>query len=230
VGDPGRREAIATGLQGETLWGDGGPARVVPPTPSLTTSPAHPLTPVLHLSCPRTHVPCRDGTECVAQEYMCDGEKDCADGSDEDGCAQLCDTPGRSSLTECALRCDAATRCVPESWLCDGHADCLDHADEQGCGETQGLGAPPLAGLRLSLPFPQVMHPALRPVSPNPCVARGCSHLCLLSAGHAGQCRCPAGLTLAADETTCLPLRDSAFALLVSPAAVAQVPSSGAGP
>ena len=84
--------------------------------------------------------------------------------------------------------------------------------------------------VRLSLPFPQVMHPALRPVAPNPCVTRGCSHLCLLSARHAGQCRCPAGLTLAADETTCLPLRDSAFALLVSPAAVAQVLSSGASP
>ncbi|XP_075006691.1 low-density lipoprotein receptor-related protein 6-like [Calonectris borealis] len=67
------------------------------------------------------------------------------------------------------------------------------------------------------------MHPALRPEAPNPCVARGCSHLCLLSARHTGQCRCPAGLTLAADETTCLPLRDSAFTLLVSPAAVAQV-------
>lgn len=84
--------------------------------------------------------------------------------------------------------------------------------------------------MRLSLPFPQVMHPALRPEAPNPCVARGCSHLCLLSARHAGQCRCPTGLTLAADETTCLPLRDSAFTLLVSPAAVAQVSSSGASP
>ncbi|XP_010179348.1 PREDICTED: prolow-density lipoprotein receptor-related protein 1-like, partial [Mesitornis unicolor] len=69
----------------------------------------------------------------------------------------------------------------------------------------------------------QVMHPALRPTASNPCVARGCSHLCLLSTRHAGQCRCPAGLTLAEDETTCLPLRDSAFALLVSPAAVVQV-------
>lgn len=90
----------------------------------------------------------------------------------------------------------------------------------------QGVGR----AVRLSLPFPQVMHPALRPAAPNPCVARGCSHLCLLSARHAGQCRCPTGLTLAADETTCLPLRDSAFALLVSPAAVAQVLSSAASP
>lgn len=84
--------------------------------------------------------------------------------------------------------------------------------------------------MRLNLPFPQVMHPALRLVASNPCVTRGCSHLCLLSSRDAGQCRCPVGLTLADDETTCLPLRDSAFALLVSPAAVAQVPFSGASP
>lgn len=77
---------------------------------------------------------------------------------------------------------------------------------------------------------PQVMHPALRPTAPNPCETRGCSHLCLLSARHTGQCRCPARLMLAANETACLPVRNSAFALLVSPAAVAQVPSSGASP
>lgn len=96
------------------------------------------------------------------------------------------------------------------------------------------LCSAPLLGtggaVRLSPPSPQVIHPALRPAVPNPCVARGCSHLCLLSASHTGQCRCPTGLTLAADETTCLPLRDSAFALLVSPAAVAQVLPSGASP
>lgn len=141
------------------------PARVEPSVPPAQPSPARPLTAIPRLSCPRTHVPCRDGTECVAQEYVCDGEKDCADGSDEDGCAQLCDTPGAfrcvsgavcvgagercdgvpqcpdasdeagcwSPTQDCALRCDAATRCVPESWLCDGHADCLDRADEQHC-------------------------------------------------------------------------------------------------
>ncbi|NWR61042.1 VLDLR protein, partial [Bucorvus abyssinicus] len=81
-----------------------------------------------HLFCPRTHVPCRDGTECVAQEYMCDGEKDCADGSDEDGCAQLCDTPGRShSSYPCGLGA-----CLNASLVCDGRQDCADGSDEGG--------------------------------------------------------------------------------------------------
>lgn len=77
---------------------------------------------------------------------------------------------------------------------------------------------------------PQVLHPALRPTAPNPCETRGCSHLCLLSARHTGQCRCPAGLTLANNDTACLPIRDSAFALLASPTAVAQVPPSSTSP
>ncbi|XP_010075590.1 PREDICTED: low-density lipoprotein receptor-related protein 2-like, partial [Pterocles gutturalis] len=81
---------------------------------------------VPHLSCPRTHVPCRDGTECVAQEYLCDGEKDCADGSDEDGCAQLCDTPG-------AFHCASGAVCVRAGEHCDGVPQCPDASDEMGC-------------------------------------------------------------------------------------------------
>ncbi|NXS63160.1 VLDLR protein, partial [Brachypteracias leptosomus] len=100
----------------------------VRPTPPVLSSPAHRLTPIPHLSCPRTHVPCRDGTECVAQEYMCDGEQDCADGSDEDGCAQLCDTPGRSCFQ---YRCGLGT-CLNASLVCDGQQDCADGLDEGG--------------------------------------------------------------------------------------------------
>ncbi|KFP91523.1 Low-density lipoprotein receptor-related protein 2, partial [Apaloderma vittatum] len=93
---------------------------------------AHPRTPVPHLSCPRTHVPCRDGTECVAQEYMCDGEKDCADGSDEDGCAQLCDTPGQPSPCQSHEYSCGLGGCLNASLLCDGRQDCTDGSDEAG--------------------------------------------------------------------------------------------------
>ncbi|NWY67288.1 LRP8 protein, partial [Erithacus rubecula] len=81
-----------------------------------------------HLSCSRTHVPCHDGTGCVAQEYLCDGEEDCADGSDEDGCAQLCNTPGRShSSYPCGLGA-----CLNASLVCNGQQDCVDGSDEGG--------------------------------------------------------------------------------------------------
>nr|XP_009682064.1 PREDICTED: uncharacterized protein LOC104149877 [Struthio camelus australis] len=102
------------------------PARVVPPTLKPPPSPVHPSTPVPHLSCPRTHVLCRDGTECVAQEYVCDGEKDCVDGSDEDGCAELCDIPG-------AFRCSSGAVCVRPGERCDGVLQCPDASDEVGC-------------------------------------------------------------------------------------------------
>ncbi|NXN57781.1 LRP2 protein, partial [Rynchops niger] len=86
----------------------------------------------LHLSCPRTHVPCRDGTECVAQEYMCDGEKDCADGSDEDGCAQLCDTPGPPAPCQSHEYPCGLGACLNASLVCDGRRDCTDGSDEGG--------------------------------------------------------------------------------------------------
>ncbi|OXB59000.1 hypothetical protein ASZ78_002484 [Callipepla squamata] len=98
----------------------------VPPTPLLGLSSPHPPTLFSHLSCPRTHMPCRDGTECVAQEYVCDGEKDCVDGSDEEGCAQLCDTPG-------AFHCASSTGCVGANERCDGVPQCPDASDEMGC-------------------------------------------------------------------------------------------------
>ncbi|XP_010214140.1 PREDICTED: putative vitellogenin receptor [Tinamus guttatus] len=90
------------------------------------SNPAQPSSPVPRLSCPRTHVLCRDGTECVAQEYVCDGEKDCVDGSDEDGCAQLCDTPG-------SFRCSNGAMCVRPEERCDGLPQCPDASDEAGC-------------------------------------------------------------------------------------------------
>ncbi|NWY07644.1 LRP2 protein, partial [Nothoprocta ornata] len=84
------------------------------------------------LSCPRTHVLCRDGTECVAHEYVCDGEKDCADGSDEDGCAQLCDIPGQPAPCQShEYPCGPGT-CLNSSLLCNGHRDCADGSDEGG--------------------------------------------------------------------------------------------------
>lgn len=103
---------IAAPQQTATTPHSNSSTRVVIPTPPRRSSPAHPLTPVFHLSCSRTHVPCHDGTGCVAQEYLCDGEKDCADGSDEDGCAQLCNTPGRSHSS---VPCAAGSPCARAS-------------------------------------------------------------------------------------------------------------------
>lgn len=36
--------------------------------------------------------PCRDGTDCVLFNHVCDGEFDCKDGSDEDECPLQCES------------------------------------------------------------------------------------------------------------------------------------------
>lgn len=42
--------------------------------------------------------PCWDGSECVLNSHLCDGQLDCEDGSDEDGCPVQCRTGGVLSL------------------------------------------------------------------------------------------------------------------------------------
>ena len=63
---------------------------------------------------------------CVPQSWVCDGDDDCLDNSDE---MQNCTKPTCSANE---FQCKSG-RCVPSSFRCDSENDCGDFSDETGC-------------------------------------------------------------------------------------------------
>ncbi|KAJ9597637.1 hypothetical protein L9F63_011506, partial [Diploptera punctata] len=62
---------------------------------------------------------------CVPKLWRCDGDNDCGDNSDEEGCP-------RKSCPANMFTCSDG-KCIPSYWRCDFDQDCIDGSDEQGC-------------------------------------------------------------------------------------------------
>ncbi|KAL3282973.1 hypothetical protein HHI36_006131, partial [Cryptolaemus montrouzieri] len=75
-------------------------------------------------ACAASEATCSNG-DCIPKQAVCDGRKDCTDGSDEIRCnANGCE-PNE-------FRC-ANKKCVMKTWKCDGDDDCGDGSDESDC-------------------------------------------------------------------------------------------------
>uniref|UniRef100_A0A8D3DGX8 Low density lipoprotein receptor-related protein 8, apolipoprotein e receptor n=1 Tax=Scophthalmus maximus TaxID=52904 RepID=A0A8D3DGX8_SCOMX len=79
-------------------------------------------------TCATTDFACKNG-QCVPARWRCDGEPECADGSDE--ADAIC---SRQTCPPEKFDCGGASnKCVSLSWRCDGERDCENGADEEQC-------------------------------------------------------------------------------------------------
>lgn len=97
----------------------GGSRNVTTVPPARPDAPSH--------TCKTDQFSCSDGT-CIWESWVCDNDKDCPKGEDEDNCHQTQTCAERKGFT-----CHHSGGCIPSESVCNGQKDCADGSDEEVC-------------------------------------------------------------------------------------------------
>nr|XP_027196293.1 sortilin-related receptor-like [Dermatophagoides pteronyssinus] len=110
------------------------------------------------LKCPDNSYHCRSDSFCIPIEWLCDGNKDCIDGTDELDCPEIKSTDnnqnnsniestaivsnGHKKCSDNRFHCYKSDQCIFQLFVCDGEPDCRFNEDEQNCYNDTDIKCP----------------------------------------------------------------------------------------